>query len=143
VLTGYTYFRDGDVLLAKITPCFENGKAGIAQNLLNGIGFGSTEFYILRASEKVLPRFVYYLVTRSDFREEGAQNMSGTAGQQRVRRDFLEDYEIPLPPIEEQRRIVAEIEGYQNDIARLETEIEDKRSKIQKAIDATWCSNEP
>lgn len=113
VLTGYTYFRDGDVLIAKITPCFENGKAGIAAGLTSGIGFGSTEFYVLRASEKVLPEYVYYHLTRPRFREEGAQNMAGTAGQQRVRRDFIENYEIPLPPLEEQRRIVEEIEGYQ------------------------------
>jgi type I restriction enzyme M protein len=84
VMTGYTYFKDADVLLAKITPCFENGKAGIARDLLNGIGFGSTEFYVLRASDKILPEFLYYFVTRSDFRDEGAARMSGAAGQQRV-----------------------------------------------------------
>lgn len=113
VITGYTCFRDRDVLLAKITPCFENGKAGIAAGLKNGIGFGSTEFYVLRASDKILPEFLYHIVKRETFRDEGAENMAGTAGQQRVRRDFIEDYEIPLPPLEEQRRIVAEIEGYQ------------------------------
>lgn len=113
VLTGYTYFRDGDVLLAKITPCFENGKAGVARNLLNGIGFGSTEFFVLRPGEKILPEFLYYLLTRSDFRVEGAARMSGAAGQQRVTRDFLDNYEIPLPPLDEQRCIVAEIESHQ------------------------------
>jgi len=142
VITGYSYFRNNDVLLAKITPCFENGKAGIARNLLNSIGFGSTEFYVLRASEKVLPEFVYYIVTRPDFREEGAQNMAGTAGQQRVRREFLEDYEIPLPPVDEQRRIVAEIEGYEREIAQLGIEIENKRARIQQVIDATWNGDE-
>jgi type I restriction enzyme M protein len=113
VLTGYTYFRDGDVLLAKITPCFENGKAGIARNLRNGIGFGSSEFYVFRCGEKVIPEYLYYLITQPTFREEGEKNMSGTGGQQRVTREFLENHEIPLPPLEEQRRIVAEIEGYQ------------------------------
>jgi len=113
VITGYTCFRDRDVLLAKITPCFENGKAGIAADLKNGLGFGSTEFYVLRASDKVLPEFIYQIVKRQAFRDEGTENMAGTAGQQRVRRDFIENYEIPLPPLEEQRRIVAEIEGYQ------------------------------
>lgn len=113
VLTGYTYFRDGDVLLAKITPCFENGKAGIAKALRSGIGFGSSEFYVFRCGAKVLPEYLYYQITRPAFREEGEKNMSGTGGQQRVIREFLENYEIPLPPLEEQRRIVAEIEGYQ------------------------------
>ena len=113
VITGYTCFRDRDVLLAKITPCFENGKAAIAAGLKNGIGFGSTEFYVLRASDQILPEFLYQVVKRQAFRDEGTENMAGTAGQQRVRRDFIEDYEIPLPSLEEQRRIVAEIEGYQ------------------------------
>ena len=113
VLTGYTYFRNDDVLLAKITPCFENGKGGIARNLLNGIGFGSTEFYVLRAGERILPEYLYYAVMRAEFRKEGTAKMSGSVGQQRVTRDFLENYEIALPPLEEQRRIVAEIEGYQ------------------------------
>jgi type I restriction enzyme M protein len=113
VLIGYTYFRDGDVLLAKITPCFENGKAGIARNLRNGIGFGSSEYYVFRCGEKVVPEYLYYLIARPAFREEGAGKMSGTGGQQRVTREFLENYEIPLPPLEEQRRIVTEIKGYQ------------------------------
>jgi type I restriction enzyme M protein len=113
VLTGYTYFRNTDVLLAKITPCFENGKGGIARNLLNGIGFGSTEFYVLRASERVLPEYLYHAVMRAEFRKEGAAKMSGAAGQQRITRDFLENHEIALPPIDEQRRIVDELGGYQ------------------------------
>ena len=113
VLTGYTYFRDRDVLLAKITPCFENGKAGVARGLRNGIGFGSSEYYVLRCGDRVVPEFLYRFITRPAFREEGEKNMSGTGGQQRVARDFLAGYEIPLPPLEEQRRIVVEIEGYQ------------------------------
>lgn len=80
VLTGYTYFRDGDVLLAKITPCFENGKAGIARNLRNGIGFGSSEFYVFRCGEKVIPEYLYYLITQPTFREEGEKTCPGQAG---------------------------------------------------------------
>ncbi|MEO8166353.1 MAG: N-6 DNA methylase, partial [Betaproteobacteria bacterium] len=138
VITGYTCFRDRDVLLAKITPCFEDGKGCIAAGLKSGIGFGSTEFFVLRASDKILPEFLYHVVKRQAFRDEGAENMAGTAGQQRVRRDFIEDYEIPLPPLEEQQRIVAKIEGYQKDIARLESEIVANRERIQSAIDAVW-----
>jgi type I restriction enzyme M protein len=143
VITGYTCFRDRDVLFAKITPCFENGKAGIAAGLKNGIGFGSTEFYVLRASAKILPEFVYQIVKRKAFRDEGAENMAGTAGQQRVRRDFIENYEIPLPPLEEQRRIVAEIAGYQQEIARLKNEIAENRVRIQQTIDAVWTGETP
>jgi len=136
VITAYTCFRDQDVLLAKITPCFENGKAAIAAGLKNGIGFGSTEFYVLRASDQILPEFIYQVVKRQAFRDEGGENMAGTAGQQRVRRDFIEDYEIPLPPMEEQRWIVAEIEGYQKilDGAR---QILDA-SEIRITIDPDW-----
>jgi type I restriction enzyme M protein len=141
VITGYTCLRDRDVLRAKIAPCFENGKAGIAAGLKNGIGFGSTEFYVLRTSDKILPEFLYHIVKRQAFRDKGAENMAGTAGQQRVRRDFIEDYEIPLPSLEEQRRIVAEIEGYQNDIARLESEITANRERIQTTIDTVWTGD--
>ena len=136
VLTGYTYFRDGDVLLAKITPCFENGKAGIARNLRNGIGFGSSEFYVFRCGEKVIPEYLYYLITQPTFREEGEKNMSGTGGQQRVTREFLESHEIPLPPLEEQRRIVAEIEGYQQVIDGARQIL--AGSEIRIAIEPDW-----
>ena len=88
-----------------------------------------------------MPEFLYQIVKRQAFRDEGSENMAGTAGQQRIRRDFIEDYEIPLPPLEEQRRIVAEIEGYQNEIARLESEIAANRERIQTTIDAVWTGD--
>ncbi|PIX42340.1 MAG: N-6 DNA methylase [Armatimonadetes bacterium CG_4_8_14_3_um_filter_58_9] len=113
VTTSYTYFRDSDVLFARVTPCFENGKGGIARGLTNGIGFGSSEFYILRASEQVLPEWLYFCVMHPLFREAGVAQMTGTGGLQRVPRDFVENFQIPLPPLPVQQEIVAEIEGYQ------------------------------
>jgi len=110
VRKGYTYFKDGDVLFAKITPCMENGKVAIARNLKNGIGFGSTEFHIIRPTEKILAEWIFYIVGNPSFREEAEKHMTGTAGQQRVPVDFLENVEIPLPPIGEQRKIVEKIE---------------------------------
>jgi type I restriction enzyme S subunit len=110
VKKGYTYFRDGDVLFAKITPCMENGKMAVARDLHNGIGFGSTEFHVLRSREGVDPHYVYHFVASSRFRAEAAHYMTGAVGQKRVPISFLERAEIPLPPIEDQRRIVAEIE---------------------------------
>ena len=110
---SYTYFANGDVLLAKVTPCFENGKAGIAKNLSNGIGFGSSEFYVFRPSEKVLSEFIYFCVIDSVFREKAIAQMTGTGGLQRIPKSFVEEYSIPLPPLEIQKQIVAEIEGYQ------------------------------
>jgi type I restriction enzyme M protein len=113
VSASYTYFADGDVLMAKVTPCFENGKAGIARNLRNAIGFGSSEFYVLRPSENVLAEWVYRCVTHEVFRAKAIPQMTGTGGLQRVPRAFVEGFEIPLPPLEAQREIVAEVEGYQ------------------------------
>ncbi|MDX6767540.1 MAG: N-6 DNA methylase [Candidatus Methylacidiphilales bacterium] len=110
---SYTYFEDNDVLLAKVTPCFENGKAGIARDLVNGIGFGSSEFYVLRPSAQVLPEWIYFCVMHPLFRESAVAQMTGTGGLQRVPRDYVENFQIPLPPLEVQKEIVAEIEGYQ------------------------------
>jgi len=111
--TSYTYFEDNDVLLAKVTPCFENGKAGIARGLTNGIGFGSSEFYVLRHNDQVLPEWLYFCVMHSLFREPAIAQMTGTGGLQRVPKGFVEGFQIPLPPMEVQKEIVAEIEGYQ------------------------------
>ena len=106
VIKGYTYFVDGDVLLAKITPCFENGKLGIASGLSNGIGFGSTEFFVFRPGSSVDREYLYYYLSRADFRDEGAERMGGAVGQQRVPKEFIENYPIPVPPLPEQQRVV-------------------------------------
>ena len=113
VSNSYTYFEDGDVLLAKVTPCFENGKAGIAHNLINGIGFGSSELYVLRPKEQVLPEFVYFCVTHKFFRDNALTQMTGTGGLQRVPRGYVENFQIPLPSLEIQKKIVKEIDDYQ------------------------------
>ena len=106
VSSGYTSFQNGDVLFAKITPCMENGKAALAKNLTNGIGRGSTEFYVLRPSDCVLGEYVYHFVRQKRFRDAAKRAFTGTAGQQRVPRSFMERAAIPLPPLDEQRRIV-------------------------------------
>ena len=110
VKKGYTHFRDGDVLFAKITPCMENGKMAVAHNLCNGIGLGSTEFHVLRPREGVDAHYVYHFVSSARYRSEAAHHMTGAVGQKRVPVAFLEQSEIPLPPLHEQRRVVAEIE---------------------------------
>lgn len=107
VVKGYTYFADGDVLCAKITPCFENGKLGIAQDLENGVGFGSSEFVVMRSKGEILPEFLYYYLSREAFREAGQAVMSGAVGHKRVPKEHFENLEIPLPPLDEQKRIVA------------------------------------
>lgn len=133
---GYTYFADGDLLLAKVTPCFENGKAGIARNLRSAIGFGSSEFYVLRPGENVLAEWIYRCVTHEVFRTKAISQMTGTGGLQRVPRAFVEDFEIPLPPLEVQREIVAEIEGYQRVIDGARAVLDNYRPHIP--VDPVW-----
>jgi type I restriction enzyme M protein len=138
VFNGYTYFRNNDVLLAKITPCFENGKSGIARNLKNGIGFGSTEFFVLRAGKNILPEWIYYHTSTETFLKLGANNMTGTAGQQRVTTDFISSYQIPLPSIKEQEQIVAQIEAEQKIVNENKKLIEIFQNKISDTISALW-----
>ncbi|HWS23529.1 MAG TPA: restriction endonuclease subunit S, partial [Anaerolineales bacterium] len=94
---GYTYFEENDVLFAKITPCMENGKAAIARGLINGFGFGSTEFHVLRPTDSILPEWIYYFIRRETFRQEAKTKFRGAVGQQRVPADFLENHLIPVP----------------------------------------------
>ena len=111
VKTGFTYFAENDVLFAKITPCMENGKGAVAKGLHNGIGFGSTEFHVLRPiSGKTDPYWIYTLTTFSQFRMDAASNMTGSAGQRRVPASFLENYRVSLPPIALQEQFAAFVE---------------------------------
>ena len=110
VKKGYTHFRDGDILFAKVTPCMENGKMAIARKLLNGVGFGSTEFHVLRPRAGVDARYIYYFVSSQTFRKEASGHMTGAVGLRRVPSAYLEEQLMPLPCIEQQREIVAELE---------------------------------
>jgi type I restriction enzyme S subunit len=103
---GFTYFRKGDVLVAKITPCFENGKGACLDNLPTEIGFGSTEFHVLRPGKNVTSGFLFLLTRLHFFRDMGAQSMTGSAGQQRVPASFIANYPTILPPLDEQAAIV-------------------------------------
>ena len=101
---GFSYFENGDVLFAKITPCMENGKGAIVDNLLNGFGFGSTEFHVIRANSNViLPEWVYFLTKSDNFRKKAESAMTGSAGQKRVPLTFLKNYRISLPSLQEQK----------------------------------------
>ena len=109
VSKGFTYFAEGDVIFAKITPCMQNGKSAIARGLLSGLGFGSTEFHVLRPSTAVTAEWVHHLIRQKSFRTAAAMNFRGSAGQQRVPADFLENYLVPVPSIEEQCKITLRI----------------------------------
>lgn len=109
VQSGYTCFGEGDVLVAKITPCFENGKGAHTTNLQNGIGFGSTEFHVLRARDERDQRLIFHIVNSYEFRGRGANNMTGSAGQRRVPSDYLKSYTIRLPVGPRARQEIAAI----------------------------------
>lgn len=106
VRKAYTAFREGDVIVAKITPCFQNGKAAIARRLTNGYGFGSTEFHVLRPTCAVVPGYLFHYVRQQRFRDTAKERMSSTAGQARLPADYLKEVLLPVPPLAEQRRIV-------------------------------------
>jgi type I restriction enzyme S subunit len=105
VRTGYTQFFDGDVLIAKITPCFENGKGALVRGTLQGVGFGTTELHVLTPSPEVDGQFLYYITASELFRKLGEAGMTGAAGQKRVPEDFVRDFRVPVPPIYQQRAI--------------------------------------
>ena len=111
VRNGFTSFRDGDVIMAKITPCMENGKAAIVHGMKNGIGFGSTEFHVMRSRGEILPEYLYYYIRQKSFRNEAESHFTGSVGQKRVPTDFIKQSVIPLPPLAEQQRIVARVEA--------------------------------
>ena len=109
VKKGFTSFRDGDVILAKITPCMENGKAAVVGGMLNGLGFGSTEFHVFRPTGAVLAEYLFHFLRQESFRRNAADEMTGSVGQKRVPAEFLAGVELPVPPLAEQRRIVAAV----------------------------------
>ena len=134
VKNGYTFFRDGDVIFAKITPCMENGKSAICANLINGVGFGSTEFHVIRPNTKeLLPEWIHLIIRSKKFREEAEKNMPGTAGQKRVPKEFLEDYLFPVPEIAEQKKIIEHAEKLIQKQELLKLEI-NKRGNFVSAL---------
>ncbi len=127
VKTGFTYFAENDVLFAKITPCMENGKGAVAVGLFNGIGFGSTEFHVLRPMDRCSnPYWLYFITSFASFRKDAEANMTGSAGQRRVPVSFLENYKVSLPPIE-----------LQDEFATFVKQVDKSKVAVQKALDET------
>ncbi len=124
---GYTYFRDGDVLLAKITPCFENGKVAIAKNCTNGIGFGTTEFHVSRPIAGVSNSYwIKYMLKNENVHGLATINMTGSAGQKRIQTPFFEKLKIYLPPIE-----------LQNQFADFVRATDKLKVEVRKSLDET------
>lgn len=129
VYNGYTYIAEGDVCIAKITPCFENGKGAIAQGLTNGVAFGTTELHVLRPSPTLDSRFLFYLTIAHDFRSFGESEMLGAGGQKRVPESFLKDWMPPLPRIDAQQRIARFLD---EKTARIDALIEKKQVLLER-----------
>ena len=127
VSNGYTLFFEGDVLVAKITPCFENGKGAVARELIGGIGFGTTELYVLDPGAKLHEQFLYYITVSEHFRKLGEASMKGAAGQKRVPDEFIQDYRFRLPPLETQRRIADYLD---RETARIDALIAEKEKML-------------
>lgn len=127
VWNGYTYFKENDVILAKITPCFENGKCSVCSGLKNKIGFGTTELHVLRALNSIIPRFCYYIVQNHAFKTIGTELMFGTTGQKRLPDSYVRDYKQGIPPLAEQHAIAAFLD---RETARIDALILKKKRQI-------------
>ena len=136
--SGYTGFVDNDVLVAKITPCFENGKGGHVCGLHSGVGFGSTEFHVLRPNDEGDARFIHHHIMAAAFRRNGERYMTGSAGQRRVPAEFIEDYRIPLMDAERRRNAASILDAANNEIGLLQQELrrltDQKRGIMQKLL---------
>ena len=134
VSKGFTSFINEDVIVAKITPCFENGKGAFIDGLHNGIGFGSTEFHVLRAKENNHAKFIYYLSLTSEFRNKGKMNMQGSAGHKRVTTDYLKLFKLLAPPsYQEQQKIATVLTNADKEIELLEQQLADLQQE-KKAL---------
>lgn len=121
VKSGHTHFADNDVVIAKITPCFQNRKSAVIHDLPNGYGAGTTELHVLRDNTHILcMEYLLLLCKTEQFISRGVKNFTGTAGQQRIGKKFVADYLVPLPPLNEQKRIVGRVEEIFNMISKLE-----------------------
>lgn len=134
VSKGFTSFVNQDCLVAKITPCFENGKGAYVDNLHNGIGFGSTEFHVLRAREGNCTKFIYYITQTREFRVRGEMNMQGSAGQKRVTTDYLKLFKVNIPPtLIEQQKVASVLSNADQEIELLEKQLTDLKQE-KKAL---------
>lgn len=151
VKKGYTKFQNQDVLFAKITPCMENGKTCVVDNLKFGVGFGSTEFHVLRSLGTIIPKFIFYFVVQKSFRKQAQNVMTGAVGQRRVPADYLKNISINLPTLEEQKKIAEEIEKRFAVADEVEKLVEDsiekakqlKQSILKKAFEGRLVPQDP
>jgi len=133
---GYTKFQEGDLIWARITPCMENGKSAIVKNLINNVGYGSTEYHVLREKrEDFNINFLYQLLRTESLRKNAISHFTGSAGQQRVPKSYLEELEVPLPSIHKQSEIVETINKIKSEIENLKKLSEQNRKTAEQEFE--------
>lgn len=131
VKSGFTNFKEGDVVFAKITPCMENGKCAIVGKLVNDIGYGTTEFYVFRCGKKIFNRYLYHVLRHKSFRDRAKAEMTGAVGQQRVPKNFLQKYSLYLPSYSEQNEIVNLLDKFISKEQQAKEKAEEILAKIE------------
>ncbi len=129
LISGYTYFKDGDIILAKVTPCFENGNIAVVDGLLNGIGFGTTELHVLRCKSNCYNSFLFYYFQSSIFKSKGVSEMYGVAGLKRIPTNFILNYKLAVPNYRGQEKIANFLD---QKIAEIDELVSDIQLQIQK-----------
>lgn len=131
---SYTYFKEDDIIIAKITPCMENGKCAVAKDLTNKIGFGSSEFHVIRTKDSMNTKYVFTFINREVIRKEAEKNMTGASGHRRVPASFYENLQIPVPSLNEQNKLVSEIEKLEQKVIEAEKILNAAKSRKQEVI---------
>lgn len=135
VKSGYTYFRNGDIIIAKITPCMENGKCALVEKLTNNVGFGSTEFHVFRCGESLSNRYLFALLNTDNIRYLASCNMKGSSGHRRVPDTFYSSMEIPVPPMDIQMKIVDECEKIDQKFKQQQFELDSLNNRVGSIFD--------
>ena len=134
---GFTHFAERDVVVAKITPCFENRKSAVMKNLINGVGAGTTELYVIRSlNELILPEYILTVFKTHEFIKGGVDTYTGTAGQQRVKKDYVSNLVVGIPPLNEQKRIVEKVEKLMKVCDELELRIEASKKYNEQLMES-------
>ncbi len=141
---SFTYFADNDIIIAKITPCMENGKCALAADLTNSVGMGSSEFHVVRCDDAwLLPQYAFAYLNRQSIRSVAITYMTGSSGHRRVPADFLESLPIPLPPLDIQKRIATECEAVDFGVEKARAGIVESRASIDGIVDGVEQSGVP
>ena len=131
---SYTSFQENDIIIAKITPCMENGKCALATGLTNGIGMGSSEFHVFRCGTEILPKYLFGYLNRQVIRQKAEKMMAGSSGHRRVPIRFYQQLLIPVPPLNDQQKIVSQIQQAEDKITQLDAQLSALRAEKELVL---------